>query len=1491
MFKCFKSILCLFLLCCAVGLKAQITPPYINNFNTEADTIGWNSFANYGDNNWQISVFYGWGNWPLAFGWTTNKDDVTQDSTESFLVSPKFDLSDTSDSYILSFIHEPDNTPSTKNYFTLEYSIDDSTWHEFVEENYRTSNWLDSGKGFNLFGEVRSSVELKSLQGNAGVRFRFKAKNKRWWSDVWFIDSFEVVKEYENLSIKINDSFSSVGKYFTSINIYRSIVKYFNFFQIERTNRRVNFYYSSDTIFDVNDVFLDSTLLYMSYSNYIEKNVAFDNENIFAGDNYVLAVVDPENITEESNEIDNIGAIPIEVLETFETPIKLNFDSSTHFFNHSENDGWSIGVPNMFHAEKARSGKNSLHAFTTFNDNYKSLVSPYINFTNTSNNFFCFWYKHSAISTTSALINFSTLQPDSIVGRPLSFSNEAKYTIPANPSPGWDCFCADISEYDNQKTATFKLSVSNVDAIEIDDFYIGESMPNLAIEGEKELLYSLNSQLSDTLHYYYYNGGTEPVGKLSTAFYYSLDSIFDQTDLLLTIKQEDSLAGQTNVFTSITYSKPPNIPEEYFIVYKTDVGEEVIEMFEEDNVGFFKITNIEKREVPYFQDFESGADGWKHTASLGNDDWEIGIPSSPIYSKYITSNAFVTNLSGIVDSNARMHLLTPIFDLTTIENPVLEFDAYSFRFGRYTTANIMYSTNGGSTWIILDTTNVSYKNMYYPQEFKSISGTDGSLYPLGTHHFPYGYYPSTPTFTYFRSYQGRDYDDSYHFILDLSFLENEANIQFMFVYGNISNYSEGLVIDNFSISSAYDQFEFIDVKSIMAHNKDARIKQNCILKNNGNYISNPLQVNIHLSTDSTLQESDKLIATKYLKKLLPNKKRIFNLDIATPNNYKEYNYLLLEVVDTVTKGVKTVGVMPLDMDISKTYEYNNTPLLYDFNEEIIDGWKWYHDSTGYSSHQGHRFRHKLLFNETNLLYNIAQGSEWFLEPIDALGYNVPINQYPTYYIESPPFDFYKARVDEISFDIMCAATTFQYREGGNFQYSVDGGKTFKTFTKNDCLYTTNWYNVPEIESLDEEPGWAWLPEWKNVKIASPNLTGYENVIFRFKYRAKHRYELPGIQGFKLDNFKITAEQIYEIRYPDIFLCEGDSVEVFGAYVKKGGTYLNYINDTGYVAQKILEKPIYFSQDTQIICKNEVFIFPDSNQFQVTKDTIYDSFLETVFGCDSVIQTNIIVQEYNLQEDLMACKGNVYTFHDGTEMIIESDTSHRSILSSELGCDSIIVTNLTVESHEVQEKTITVCKNSWYIFPDKVEMLIENNMTYESQLYSKNGCDSIIVTNVLIEEVDVTLLCNDSSYFGAVDSSSYTWVDCDNDYKIISENDNYVLKGGAYNLGAIVEQNGCIDTTLCYTEENDDLLCFEQLTTHIIYPNPFIDEINIKFKQIYARIEITIFDLSGSIVFRTEFSERQSVSVQPNLASGAYILQYTLDGLPEVQRVFGIGWQE
>ncbi|MES2780897.1 MAG: IPT/TIG domain-containing protein, partial [Bacteroidota bacterium] len=269
------------------------------------------------------------------------------------------------------------------------------------------------------------------------------------------------------------------------------------------------------------------------------------------------------------------------------------------------------------------------------------------------------------------------------------------------------------------------------------------------------------------------------------------------------------------------------------------------------------------------------------------------------------------------------------------------------------------------------------------------------------------------------------------------------------------------------------------------------------------------------------------------------------------------------------------------------------------------------------------------------------------------------------------------------------------------------------------------------------------------------------------------------------------------------ICSGKSYSINSHTYTLAGTYhdtlLTALGCDSFVVTQLSVSPVYSVTNSQTICNESVYAF---NGHNYTVAGTYRDTLHSATGCDSIIVTQLNVNPtYTLTNPQIICNGTSYSLNGHS---YSSSGLYRDTLHSVTGCDSIIVTQLTVRPALVVSNPQNVCSGNSYSINGHVYSV---SGTYRDTLNSVTGCDSIIVTQLSVGSgfvvTSTPTICNGTVY--AFNEHTYTtsgtyhdtvgcsivithltvlplyWV---NNPKTICNGSVYTLNGHSYSLSGI-----------------------------------------------------------------------------------------------------------
>jgi gliding motility-associated-like protein len=190
------------------------------------------------------------------------------------------------------------------------------------------------------------------------------------------------------------------------------------------------------------------------------------------------------------------------------------------------------------------------------------------------------------------------------------------------------------------------------------------------------------------------------------------------------------------------------------------------------------------------------------------------------------------------------------------------------------------------------------------------------------------------------------------------------------------------------------------------------------------------------------------------------------------------------------------------------------------------------------------------------------------------------------------------------------------------------------------------------------------------------------------------------------------------------LCSGIYYVVSTSSIGCTDTLLITINDNSLSNETLI---------TTSVCQNTLYQLPDGSS-QLISSPFNDSFsLVDIAGCDSIVHLSIAInQVYSITEQIEICINTNYTFPDGTQQLIQQNTTYLSSFTSINGCDSTIITEITITDAFEVEEFVTVCMGATHIMPNgTVVDNITNDFTHISTFVASAGCDSLIITQITV----------------------------------------------------------------------------------------------------------------------------------------------------------------
>ncbi|MFN0202742.1 MAG: YncE family protein, partial [Bacteroidia bacterium] len=162
------------------------------------------------------------------------------------------------------------------------------------------------------------------------------------------------------------------------------------------------------------------------------------------------------------------------------------------------------------------------------------------------------------------------------------------------------------------------------------------------------------------------------------------------------------------------------------------------------------------------------------------------------------------------------------------------------------------------------------------------------------------------------------------------------------------------------------------------------------------------------------------------------------------------------------------------------------------------------------------------------------------------------------------------------------------------------------------------------------------------------------------------------------------------------------------------------------------------QQNATICAGQTYILPDGSVANATG--VYTTTIPSPSGCDTTFYTHLTVFQYPVT-DVFAqiCEGANYTLPDNN--LVSNAGDYSTTLTATSGCDSVVVTHLSLFPTYNQTENIALCEGESYTLPSSIT--VNQSGTYTSILTTNQGCDSTIQSEVTVFALSQPQIIGDS----------------------------------------------------------------------------------------------------------------------------------------------------
>ena len=177
----------------------------------------------------------------------------------------------------------------------------------------------------------------------------------------------------------------------------------------------------------------------------------------------------------------------------------------------------------------------------------------------------------------------------------------------------------------------------------------------------------------------------------------------------------------------------------------------------------------------------------------------------------------------------------------------------------------------------------------------------------------------------------------------------------------------------------------------------------------------------------------------------------------------------------------------------------------------------------------------------------------------------------------------------------------------------------------------------------------------------------------------------------------------------------------------------------------------------------------------------------------------------------------------------------------------------------------------YTVPSGDETYLTSGI-YMDTIPNTASYDSIITINLTIQTINIAVTQTGNILTADETGATYQWLDCLAMTQISgATNESYTATANG-DYAVIVSNNGCSDTSVCYTVAGVGIIENDFGNGFLLYPNPTGGNFSIDLGETYNTVTITIMDLNGKLIQQKTHSESQLLNLKIGEPAGVYLLK-------------------
>ena len=307
-------------------------------------------------------------------------------------------------------------------------------------------------------------------------------------------------------------------------------------------------------------------------------------------------------------------------------------------------------------------------------------------------------------------------------------------------------------------------------------------------------------------------------------------------------------------------------------------------------------------------------------------------------------------------------------------------------------------------------------------------------------------------------------------------------------------------------------------------------------------------------------------------------------------------------------------------------------------------------------------------------------------------------------------------------------------------------------------------------------------------------------------------------------------------------------------------------------------PITFTNTPQILFWNNGFGW-SGNNFTSSNGSV------TITGCSSPTavwgdSTNQLIGSFTDSSTGTPTSwawdfgdGNTSSLQNPSHTYAAAGTYSVCLIATDTCGSDTLCKNVTVTSCPVALGTDTRTECNSLLWIDGNTYTASNNSaTHTIVGGASTSCDSLVTLNLTIITTDKTVSQTNVTLTSNQSGVTYQWIDCNGDTPITGETNQAFNATANGSYAVIITNNGCVDTSACYTIASVDVEENKLDNEFSVYPNPFENQLTISFSElINSSYSVTIQNTLGQVIYQFQPSNQSSNIDLTSFDSGVYFV--------------------